>query len=105
MKNNNKIPDYITSEQYNMWTTAQPDKSKKGDKYQIAITLPEDILKKQMALEYKLGLNRHKMSQLPSIALNILYDIAFILDNDSILNMETEEILYRVADILNKKGR
>lgn len=105
MKKDSKIPDYVTSEQqYNMWTTAQPDKSKKGDKYQIAITLSEEVLKKQMALEYKLGINRHKMSQLPSIALDILYDIVFILDGENILDMQTEDILKRVAEALNKKS-
>lgn len=104
----NKIPKYIDTNQlqnYNMWTIAQPDKSKKGDKYQSNITLTEETLKRQMALEYKLGLNRHKTSQIPEIALNVLYDIAFILEQEklNILDMSTEEIINHVGRILNNK--
>jgi hypothetical protein len=104
LDNYSNIPNYILSDEYLMWKMAKPDKSPKGSKYQINITVSEETLKKQMALEYKLGLNRHKMSELPNKAMDILYDIVYILDNESdILDLSTEQILNLVSSNIKAK--
>jgi hypothetical protein len=113
LNNSEVTPSYIANGEYLMWKMAKPDKSLKGKKYQLNITVSEENLKKQMALEYKLGLNRHKMSELPNKAMNILYDIVHILDGkNDILDLSTEQILNlvtiklsdKVKDTINEKN-
>lgn len=79
------------------------DSSKNGDKFKANFSVEEEIMQKIKKIYGMEGLNNRQYSQIAEKAIDILYDICFILKKEEISvfrdKLTAEEIIKKIKEI------